>query len=120
MPNAVFSVPSTTTTAKNDIEAKTNPASELIEVFAHPSIKGIVSTIGGDDSIRILPFLHLAGLLGDNRCRTLSYMVHDVRPTVDRHCGLLEVLRYFRLSQLWHCFSLGTDISWIWHNSFWQ
>jgi muramoyltetrapeptide carboxypeptidase LdcA involved in peptidoglycan recycling len=35
-------------------------ASDLMEVFADPSIKGIVSTIGGDDSIRILPFLDLA------------------------------------------------------------
>ena len=34
-------------------------ASDLMEVFADPSIKGIVSTIGGDDSIRILPFLDL-------------------------------------------------------------
>jgi muramoyltetrapeptide carboxypeptidase LdcA involved in peptidoglycan recycling len=31
-----------------------------MEVFADPSIKGIVSTIGGDDSIRILPFLDLS------------------------------------------------------------
>ena len=35
-------------------------ASDLMEVFADPSIKGIVSTIGGDDSIRILPFLDLS------------------------------------------------------------
>ena len=35
-------------------------ASDLMEVFADPSINGIVSTIGGDDSIRILPFLDLS------------------------------------------------------------
>jgi len=35
-------------------------ASDLMEAFTDPSIQGIVSTIGGDDSIRLLPFLDLA------------------------------------------------------------
>lgn len=34
-------------------------ASDLMEAFADPEIRGIVSTIGGDDSLRILPFLDL-------------------------------------------------------------
>ena len=34
-------------------------AEDLMSAFADPSIKAIVSTIGGDDSIRILPFLDL-------------------------------------------------------------
>ena len=34
-------------------------AADLMEAFADPSIRGIVSTIGGDDSVRILPFLDL-------------------------------------------------------------
>lgn len=34
-------------------------ADDLMEAFADPSIKGIISTIGGDDSIRILPYLDL-------------------------------------------------------------
>lgn len=34
-------------------------ADDLMEAFADPHIKAIVSTIGGDDSIRILPFLDL-------------------------------------------------------------
>jgi muramoyltetrapeptide carboxypeptidase LdcA involved in peptidoglycan recycling len=34
-------------------------ADDLMQAFADPSIKGIISTIGGDDSIRILPFLDL-------------------------------------------------------------
>jgi muramoyltetrapeptide carboxypeptidase LdcA involved in peptidoglycan recycling/GNAT superfamily N-acetyltransferase len=41
---------------------KKNPkarAEDLMEAFADPTIKGIFSTIGGDDSIRILPFLEL-------------------------------------------------------------
>src|SRR6266853_2534031 len=35
-------------------------AADLMEVLRDPSIHGIISTIGGDDSIRMLPFLDLA------------------------------------------------------------
>ena len=35
-------------------------AEDLMEVLSDPSIQGIVSTIGGDDSIRMLPFLDLS------------------------------------------------------------
>lgn len=41
---------------------QTNPkarADDLMQAFADPSIKAIISTIGGDDSIRILPLLDL-------------------------------------------------------------
>ena len=34
-------------------------ADDLMQAFADPSIKAIISTIGGDDSIRILPLLDL-------------------------------------------------------------
>jgi muramoyltetrapeptide carboxypeptidase LdcA involved in peptidoglycan recycling len=34
-------------------------ADDLMEAFADTSVRGIVSTIGGDDSIRLLPFLDL-------------------------------------------------------------
>jgi len=34
-------------------------AGDLMAAFADPSIKAIISTIGGDDSIRILPYLDL-------------------------------------------------------------
>ncbi|MGE5379048.1 MAG: S66 family peptidase [Bacteroidota bacterium] len=34
-------------------------ADDLMQAFADPSIKGIFSTIGGDESIRLLPFLDL-------------------------------------------------------------
>jgi muramoyltetrapeptide carboxypeptidase LdcA involved in peptidoglycan recycling len=34
-------------------------AQDLMEAFADPSIKAIISTIGGEDSIRLLPFLDL-------------------------------------------------------------
>jgi muramoyltetrapeptide carboxypeptidase LdcA involved in peptidoglycan recycling len=35
-------------------------AADLMEVLRDPSIHGIISTIGGDDSIRMLPFLDLS------------------------------------------------------------
>ncbi len=34
-------------------------AHDLMEAFADPSIRAIISTIGGDDSIRLLPYLDL-------------------------------------------------------------
>jgi muramoyltetrapeptide carboxypeptidase LdcA involved in peptidoglycan recycling len=34
-------------------------ADDLMQAFADPSIKGIFATIGGDDSIRLLPFMDL-------------------------------------------------------------
>ena len=37
-------------------------ADDLMEAFADTSIRAIISTIGGDDSIRILPFLDLGVL----------------------------------------------------------
>jgi muramoyltetrapeptide carboxypeptidase LdcA involved in peptidoglycan recycling len=40
----------------NNPEAR---ARDLMNAFADPSIKAIISTIGGDDSIRILPYLDL-------------------------------------------------------------
>ncbi len=35
-------------------------ADDLMEAFTDPSIRAIISTIGGDDSIRLLPYLDLA------------------------------------------------------------
>jgi len=37
-------------------------ADDLNQAFADPNIKGIISTIGGDDSIRILPYLDLESI----------------------------------------------------------
>jgi muramoyltetrapeptide carboxypeptidase LdcA involved in peptidoglycan recycling len=40
-------------------------AADLMQAFADPSIAGIIATIGGDDSIRLLPYLDL-GVIRDN------------------------------------------------------
>lgn len=49
-------------TLKNAEWLSRNPkarADDLMQAFADPSIKGIFATIGGDDSIRLLPFMDL-------------------------------------------------------------
>ncbi|MEM8531554.1 MAG: S66 peptidase family protein [Chloroflexota bacterium] len=53
---------------KDDKWLARNPqarAEDLMETFANPSIKAIISTIGGDDSIRMLPYLDL-NVIRDN------------------------------------------------------
>lgn len=40
-------------------------AQDLMDAFADPDIKGIISSIGGDDSIRLLPFIDL-NIIRDN------------------------------------------------------
>src|SRR5687768_12744394 len=47
-------------------------AEDLLEAFADPSIKAIISTIGGDDSVRLLPHLDLK-VLRDNPKIFLGY-----------------------------------------------
>lgn len=47
-------------------------ADDLMRAFADPSIKAIISTIGGDDSIRILPYLDL-GTIRSNPKVFLGY-----------------------------------------------
>jgi muramoyltetrapeptide carboxypeptidase LdcA involved in peptidoglycan recycling len=47
-------------------------AADLMEVLADPSIHGIISTIGGDDSIRMLPFLDYS-VIRDNPKIFLGY-----------------------------------------------
>ncbi len=54
-------VPTTHALRENEF-LKSNPASraaDLHEALTDPSVKGIFSTIGGDDSIRLLPYLDL-------------------------------------------------------------
>lgn len=48
------------TTHMNDEHLYNHPelrAKDINSAFADPSIRGIITTIGGDDSVRILPFL---------------------------------------------------------------
>ena len=40
-------------------------ADDLMEAFSDPSVKAIISNIGGDDSIRTLPFIDL-NIIGKN------------------------------------------------------
>ncbi len=52
-------------TFRDDVWLKRNPqarADDLMMAFADPSVKGIISTIGGADSIRLLPYLDLQAI----------------------------------------------------------
>ena len=40
-------------------------AADLMAAFADPSVKAVIATIGGDDAIRLIPFLNL-GVIRDN------------------------------------------------------
>lgn len=55
----VMELPYTTAEAAFLEEHPELRAQDLIEAFHNPEIKGIISTIGGDDSLRILPFIDL-------------------------------------------------------------
>ena len=47
-------------------------AADLVQALLDDAINGIVSTIGGDDSIRLLPFLDL-GLIADHPKAFVGY-----------------------------------------------
>ncbi len=64
-------------------------ASDLMEAFADPSIDGIVCTIGGDDSIRLLPFLDLA-VIRDNPKVFLGYSDSTVTHFACFQAGLVS------------------------------
>ena len=45
-------------------------ASDLMEAFADPSVKGVISAIGGDDTIRLLPYIDFDVLRGNPKIFT--------------------------------------------------
>ena len=64
-------------------------ASDLMEAFTNPSIRGIISTIGGDDSIRLLPFLDLA-VIRNNPKVFLGYSDSTVTHLACSKAGLVS------------------------------
>lgn len=62
-------------------------AEDLMEAFSDKSIKGIVSTIGGDESVRILPFLD-PRIVKDNPKVFLGYSDTTVAHFFCMHAGL--------------------------------
>ena len=64
-------------------------ADDLHRAFADPDIAGIVSTIGGDDSIRILPHLDL-DLIGANPKVFVGYSDSTVTHLALRRAGLVS------------------------------
>lgn len=64
-------------------------AEDLMEAFEDPEISGVFSTIGGDDSIRLLPFLD-PGVLASNPKVFLGYSDTTVTHMVLRAVGLVS------------------------------
>jgi muramoyltetrapeptide carboxypeptidase LdcA involved in peptidoglycan recycling len=62
-------------------------AADLMQAFHDPSIKGIIATIGGDDSIRLLPYLDL-DLIRDNPKVFLGYSDATISHMVCYKAGL--------------------------------
>ncbi|MEQ1574677.1 MAG: S66 peptidase family protein [Vicinamibacterales bacterium] len=64
-------------------------ASDLMEAFADPSIQGIISTIGGDESIRLLPHLR-PEVIAANPKVFLGYSDTTVSHLVCHRAGLVS------------------------------
>ena len=60
-------------------------AADLMEVLRDRSIHGIVSTIGGDDSIRILPFLDLSAIHSTEREKNQEPCGKDLDAAIKVH-----------------------------------
>jgi muramoyltetrapeptide carboxypeptidase LdcA involved in peptidoglycan recycling len=64
-------------------------AEDLMQAFADPSIKGIFATIGGDDSIRLLPFLDV-NIIRNNPKIFLGYSDTTISHLVCYKAGLVS------------------------------
>lgn len=64
-------------------------ADDLMQAFADPSIKGIFATIGGDDSIRLLPFIDL-DVLRDHPKIFMGYSDTTISHLVCYRAGLVS------------------------------
>ena len=64
-------------------------ADDLMQAFADPSIKGIFATIGGDDSIRLLPFLDL-NVIRENPKVFMGYSDTTISHLVCYKAGLVS------------------------------
>lgn len=64
-------------------------AEDLMAAFADPSIKGIISTIGGDDSIRMLPYIDL-DLIRANPKVYVGYSDSTITHMICHRAGLIS------------------------------
>ena len=64
-------------------------ADDLMQAFADPSIKGIFTSIGGDDSIRLLPFLDL-DVIRNNPKIFMGYSDNTIQHLVCYQAGLVS------------------------------
>ena len=90
-------------TLRDDEWLHRNPearAQDLMEAFADPSIKAIISTIGGDDSIRLLPYLDL-GIIRSNPKIYMGYSDTTVTHLACFAAGLVSFNAVVQETDLW-------------------
>jgi muramoyltetrapeptide carboxypeptidase LdcA involved in peptidoglycan recycling len=63
---------------------------DLIQAFSDPSIKGIIATIGGDDSIRLLPYVDL-NIICNNPKVFMGYSDTTISHMLCTKAGLVSV-----------------------------
>lgn len=83
----VIEMPHTLSSAEYLKENPRARADDLMQAFADPSIDGIISTIGGDDSIRLIPFIDL-DLITKNPKVFLGYSDTTVSHFICQKAGL--------------------------------
>lgn len=79
------------TTKMSDEDLYNNPqirAKDINNAFADPKVRGIITTIGGDDSIRILPFLDKK-IIKDNPKLLMGYSDATILLTYLNQLGLI-------------------------------
>src|SRR5215467_6294315 len=64
-------------------------AEDLMQAFADPALKGIFSTIGGDDSIRLLPYIDL-DIMRNNPKIFLGYSDTTISHLICYKAGLVS------------------------------
>jgi len=64
-------------------------ADDLMQAFSDPSIKGIIATIGGNDSIRLLPFIDL-NVIRDNPKVFMGYSDTTISHLICFKAGLVS------------------------------
>jgi muramoyltetrapeptide carboxypeptidase LdcA involved in peptidoglycan recycling len=72
-------------------------AEDLMQAFADPTIKGIISTIGGDDSMRMLPYLDLDVICSNPKV----FMGYSDTTVTHLACYKAGLLKTWKCSPTW-------------------
>ena len=86
-------------------------AADLMDAFADPAIRGIITTIGGDDSIRILPYVDLGVIAAHPKVSRLLGHHRDAPGLLPgRARFVLRAVNHGRLRREWRPLSLHDQL----------